>query len=217
MSELKKRVVSSMVILPLSFYFIIKGSVLFLSFLFFCFLISCYEWNKMAKDRIILILGAIFLFISFYCAYSIRENLQDIGLFVFLFLIIISISTDIGGFTCGKIFKGPKITKISPKKTYTGMIGSFLFSIILGLMFVNLYPNLSSFNNQSAINLILLILCLSFISQIGDLIISYFKRISKIDNSGNLIPGHGGILDRIDGIIFVIPFFYLLNSLFKIV
>ncbi len=217
MNEFKKRILSSIVILPLSFFFIIKGSILFFSFLSFCFLISCYEWNRMVKNRAVFIIGLIFLLISFYCAFSIRESSEDFGLFIFLFLIVISISTDIGGFTCGKIFKGPKLTKISPKKTYAGMIGSFLFSIIFALMFVNFYQNLIDFNIQLSFYFILFILCLSFISQIGDLIISYFKRISKLDNTGQLIPGHGGILDRIDGIIFVIPSFYLLNSFYKVI
>ena len=96
------------------------------------------------------------------------------------------------------------------------MIGSFLLSILVGILLINYFKNIYSFNILINLNSIYLILFLSLVSQIGDLIISYFKRISKIDNTGKLIPGHGGILDRIDGIIFVIPTFYLLNYLFKI-
>ena len=132
-------------------------------------------------------------------------------------MIIVSVSTDIGGFTFGKIFKGPKLTKISPNKTYAGVIGSFLFSILIGTFFIKYYANIYSNNIQFNNNFIFLICILSLISQIGDLIISYFKRISKLDNTGELIPGHGGMLDRIDGIIFVIPFFDLLNSIIKII
>ena len=135
----------------------------------------------------------------------------------FYFLIIISVSTDIGGFTFGKIFKGPKLTKISPKKTYAGVIGSFIFSILIGTFFIKYYLNIYSNNIQFNNNFIFIICILSLISQIGDLIISYFKRLSKLDNTGELIPGHGGILDRIDGIIFVMPFFYLLNLFIKII
>ena len=139
------------------------------------------------------------------------------GLFIFLFLIIISVSTDIGGFIFGKIFKGPKLTKISPNKTYAGVIGSFLFSILTGIFFIKYYQNIDSNEINFNYNFIFLICILSLISQIGDLIISYFKRLSKLDNTGQLIPGHGGMLDRIDGIIFVIPFFDLLNSIIKII
>ncbi len=216
MSELNKRIISSIILIPLSFFFIIKGSNLFLSFLIMCFLLSCYEWSKMAKSKTIFVLGIIFLFLSFFSAFSIRENTNTYGLLIFLFLIIICISTDIGGFVFGKVFKGPKLTKISPNKTYAGMIGSFLLSILVGILLINYFKNIYSFNILINLNSIYLILFLSLVSQIGDLIISYFKRISKIDNTGKLIPGHGGILDRIDGIIFVIPTFYLLNYLFKI-
>ncbi len=217
MNEFQKRIVSSIILLPLTFFIIIKGSILFFFFLFFCFLLSCYEWKKMVKSKIIFILGLIFLLLSFYSAFSLRENSQEVGLFIFLFLIIISVSTDIGGFTFGKIFKGPKLTKISPKKTYSGVIGSFIFSILIGTLFIKYYLNIHLNNIQFNNNFIFIICILSLISQIGDLIISYFKRLSKLDNTGELIPGHGGILDRIDGIIFVMPFFYLLNLFIKII
>ena len=216
MSELQKRIFSSIIIIPLSLFIIVKGSILFLFFLIFCFLLSCYEWNKMAKGKIINLLGLIFLLISFYLAFSIREDLEDNSLFIFLFLIIISVSTDIGGYIFGKIFKGPKLTKISPNKTYAGVIGSFLTSILFGILFINYFKNIYYYKVDVSNNFILLILFLSFVSQIGDLIVSYFKRISKLDNTGKLIPGHGGILDRIDGIIFVVPTFYILNYFFSI-
>lgn len=216
MSELQKRILSSIIIIPLSLFIIVKGSILFLFFLIFCFLLSCYEWNKMAKGKIINLLGLIFLLISFYLAFSIREDLEDNSLFIFLFLIIISVSTDIGGYIFGKIFKGPKLTKISPNKTYAGVIGSFLTSILFGILFINYFKNIYYYKVDVSNNFILLILFLSFVSQIGDLIVSYFKRISKLDNTGKLIPGHGGILDRIDGIIFVVPTFYILNYFFSI-
>ena len=217
MNELQKRIISSIFLIPLSFFFIIKGSNYFLFFLIICFLISCYEWYKMIKSKIFLIFGFTFLFLSFLSAFNIRENSNDFSLFIFLFLIIISISTDIGGYTFGKFFKGPKLTKISPNKTYAGVIGGFLVSILIGVLFINYFINVYYENNLFNINLLFLIIFLSFVSQIGDLIISYFKRVSKIDNTGKLIPGHGGILDRIDGMIFVIPTFYFLNIIYKII
>ena len=120
----------------------------------------------------------------------------------------------------GKIFKGPKLIKISPKKTYAGAIGGFILSLAAALIYSkHTAPGASSFLNLSlwtdiALNKIyfLFILFISFISQVGDLIISYFKRLAKVKNTGNLLPGHGGLLDRLDGIIFAIPISYLLLS-----
>ena len=115
----------------------------------------------------------------------------------------------------GKIFKGPKLIKISPNKTYAGMIGSFVLSTLSILIFIK-YPKFFSLNdtflelNKSNLYYIFIILLISAISQIGDLIISYFKRLAKVKNTGKLLPGHGGLLDRFDGIIFAIPTSYVL-------
>ena len=115
------------------------------------------------------------------------------------------IFTDIGGYIFGKIFKGPKLTRISPKKTYAGVIGSLLVSLIAGLIFIN-YLNKDIITlNLNGLPIIIIILFISFISQIGDLIISYFKRKANLKDTGKIIPGHGGLLDRIDGLIFVFP------------
>jgi len=139
----------------------------------------------------------------------------------FLFVIIICILTDIGGYVFGKLFKGPKLTKISPNKTYSGMIGSFFLSIITIYLFkINIFTfvlpdTVFQLNNLNDFNLLLLVLFISTMSQIGDLIISYFKRLSKIKNTGNLIPGHGGLLDRVDGIVFAIPSSYILFKVFS--
>ena len=110
----------------------------------------------------------------------------------------------------GKLFKGPKLIKISPNKTYSGSIGSYLFSLLITLFFLT--NTNYGFDTQFSITTytVVLIILGSTVSQIGDLVISYFKRMSKIKNTGNLIPGHGGILDRIDGMIFTFPFFYTL-------
>ena len=131
----------------------------------------------------------------------------EIGLGTFLLIIIVCIFTDIGGYIFGKTFKGPKLIKISPNKTYSGMFGGFILSIIGTFIFlkysnfISSYLPLSSLKNNN-LYLILFILFISAVSQIGDLVISYFKRLSKVKNTGNILPGHGGLLDRIDGIIF---------------
>ena len=135
------------------------------------------------------------------------RNEFDKDYFHLLLVIIICVSTDIGGYIFGNIFKGPKLTKISPKKTYSGVIGSFLLSLIFTNLFLDFLSNVETFEFTK--KMFLFILLISLVSQIGDIIISYFKRKSKIKDTGTIIPGHGGILDRIDGMIFAIPFAYV--------
>ncbi len=209
--EFEKRLLSSVVLLPLTFFFIIKGSILFNIFLITCFFVSSYEWFMMSKRKNYFLLGHIFLFFSFYSAYSLRNNFSQDSLFFFLLVITICISTDIGGYIFGKIFKGPKLTNISPKKTYSGVIGGYFLSILLINIFLD-YKEIFEINMpyNFDLNILILVLLISTISQIGDIIVSYFKRLSKIKNTGKIIPGHGGILDRVDGMIFAFPFSYLI-------
>ena len=207
--EFEKRLLSSFILIPIAIFFIIKGSVLFVFFLSILFLITSHEWIKMNKKNDLLkYLGISFLLFSFYATFEIRE---ENNLKYFLFIITICIFTDIGGYLFGKVFKGPKLTKISPKKTYTGVFGSFLLSLITGLIFFN-YLDLNIVNTDP-LPLILLILSISLTSQIGDLIISYFKRKAKLKDTGKILPGHGGLLDRIDGLVFVMPLIYLLGRI----
>ena len=149
--------------------------------------------------------------ISFYTVYQIRTNSQEFEYGYFMFIFLICISTDLGGYIFGKLLKGPKISKISPNKTYAGMLGSFLLSISVVLI-ISIYSESFIITNKISLNLVLLIMIISIISQIGDFVISYFKRLSKKKNTGNLIPGHGGLLDRIDGMIFAFPFSYIIFS-----
>ena len=206
--EFQKRAISSILLIPLSFFFIIKGSFFFTFFLAICFLISSYEWHMMSKKKNYRIIGYIFLLISFLSAYQLRNISGEESLLIFLFVILICISTDIGGYVAGKLFKGPKLTKISPKKTYSGMIGGYFLSIII----INIYLiNLDLLNFESrelTLRSFIIVVLISSISQIGDIIISYFKRLSKVKDTGKIIPGHGGLLDRIDGMIFAFPFSY---------
>lgn len=203
-----KRLMSSMIILPLSILFIVKGSLFFISFLGILFFVTSYEWIKMSKKKELLkIFGILFLILSFYSAFQLRENLE---LNFFLFIILISISTDIGGYIFGKFLKGPKLTKISPKKTYSGVIGSLLLPVFSGLIYIQYLPlKFETIKNEFNLTFLILIFSISAISQLGDLTISYFKRLSKIKDTGKILPGHGGLLDRIDGLIFVIPIVYL--------
>ena len=127
---------------------------------------------------------------------------------ILIYAISISIMTDIGGLVIGKIFKGKKLTKISPQKTISGSLGSFIFSIALIPIFIQYLPD------YSILNISLITLLISLTSQIGDIFISYLKRKAKVKNTSDLLPGHGGVLDRIDGIIFTIPVIFLIFNIF---
>ncbi len=207
-NELQKRILSSIILIPVSFFFIIQGSLTFIFFLSLIFLVSGYEWFKLTKDKDLLrIFGLFFLFFSFFSTVYLR---QYIGLNFFLFLIIVCIFTDTGGYIFGKIFKGAKLTKISPKKTYSGVIGSFLISQLFGIIYIKYLGQKSKILLETDLFfIILLILFISLVSQIGDLTISYFKRKAKLKDTGKILPGHGGFLDRIDGIVFVMPITYI--------
>ena len=213
--ELQNRILSSIVAIPLSFFFIIKGSFLFTFFIITIFLATSYEWFMMSKNKSYHYIGYLFLIFSFYTVYSIRNDFGDDGenLVFFLFIFLICISTDIGGYIFGKIFKGPKLIKISPNKTYSGMLGGYIFSFIIIFLLFEYSELLFNTNTKWLPKVYLHIVIISTVSQIGDIIISYFKRLSKIKDTGKIIPGHGGILDRIDGMIFAFPFAYLVYYL----
>ena len=156
----------------------------------------------MSKKKIYRLFGFIFLSLSFYTIYRLR--IDNDYLFILL-ITTICVMTDIGGYVFGKKFKGPKLTKFSPNKTFAGMIGGYLLSITSAIIFNNFY-----FINEIQINYFIFVILISTSSQLGDIIVSYFKRLSKIKDTGKIIPGHGGLLDRVDGMIFAFPFSYLI-------
>ena len=207
--ELYLRIISSIILVLLCIFFIFNGSFLFNIFITLCFFATIYEWQKLSKNKVYNYLGYIFLIISFFSAYSIR-HIDENSLSNFVFVLIICISTDLGGYFFGKIFKGPKLTKFSPKKTYSGVFGGYFLAILLTSLIM--ISSKSFLLNDFILNInnIIIILLISTVSQVGDIIISYFKRLSKIKDTGKLIPGHGGILDRIDGMIFAFPFYYII-------
>ena len=209
--EIFYRIISTLVLIPVVFFCIIKGSFFFNILIILSFVITCYEWNSMIKNKIFILLGFIFITLSYYCVFLIRNSFGDESLSFFLLILLICISTDIGGYIFGKILRGPKLTKISPNKTYSGMIGSFFLSILVLMIFIN-YSSILNLNYKTFdVSLLIIILMISTVSQLGDLIVSYFKRLSNIKNTGKIIPGHGGILDRTDGMIFAFPFSYILS------
>ena len=210
-NEIYKRIFSSILLIPFSVFFIIKGSFFFIFFLLICFLITSYEWYMMSKKIKYSLIGYIFLFFSFYSVFELRNNFPG-DYFYLLLITTICIATDVGGYIFGKTFKGPKLTKISPNKTYSGMMGGLFLSIILTSIFIN-YFDLIQKKIEFTMEIFFIVLLVSAVSQIGDIVISYFKRLSKIKNTGKIIPGHGGLLDRIDGMIFAFPFSYIILSL----
>ena len=160
-----------------------------------------------SKFLIFNILTFFYIFFIF-CGFSYELHRSE-GPIFFLYVICICFFTDIGGYVVGKIVGGKKLSKISPNKTISGTLGSFLFSIFPLIFFLNMdYLNFTL--NMSNI---LYCLMISLVSQLGDLSVSFLKRKAKIKDTGKILPGHGGVLDRLDGIIFAVPFSYLLLKL----
>ena len=209
-SEFIKRVFSSIILFPIVLSILIEGSILFNFFIFICLILTAYEWFQMTKLNIQKIFGLIFIIISFYTIFKIRNDFNK-DYFHILFITIICISTDIGGYIFGKLLKGPKLTALSPNKTYAGVFGSFILSIIITILFFQI--TFEIFNFRFTEKTFIFVFAVSLVSQMGDIIISYFKRLSKIKDTGKIIPGHGGILDRIDGMIFAFPFSYIFISI----
>jgi len=209
MSNLSKRIITSLVLL-----FIILFS--FSNLILYCllsFFVSTLAFNEFTlifkrifkKSNLLYffsVLFSIFYVINFLCftIFFLIDSFQ-VNKFTIIFLISICISTDIGGFVFGKIIGGKKLTSISPNKTYAGVCGSFVTSILIGFLFYNNWNNILPEN----INIILFVCFLSLLSQLGDLTISIFKRKAKLKDTGVLLPGHGGILDRVDGILLAVP------------
>ena len=206
MQELNKRIYTSILLFGL-FVFAIFNKYLLFTLLIIVFYEVFYEIFKILKKIILsenkiklyfyILFTNIYLVMFVTVVWSFLSNDILYNKIEFLIIVTNSILSDIGGYCFGKILGGKKLTKISPNKTYSGMIGSFLLSILITpMLFIN-YFKLQ--------HLILLAVILSAITQIGDLFISYLKRKSNLKDTGKLLPGHGGLLDRFDGIIFAVP------------
>ena len=208
--ELKKRIITSLFLFSLLTLMFFYNFVLIISLIviavcawieFYALIIKILkiESNKNKILRFIYkTISLIYLTVLIYfiiIVKSLNYQLED----ALVYSILVSILTDIGGLIIGKIFKGKKLTKISPKKTISGAFGSFLFSLMLVPFYLNVFTDLNIFA------LILITLVVSLASQIGDLFISFLKRKASVKDTSNLLPGHGGVLDRIDGMIFSIP------------
>ena len=211
--SLKKRLLTSLILLSIV-YLIINFSFFLLFALLVFGVLSLIEYfsiiQKIFKNRFLRMFhNLIFtIFIFFFCfLFFFLSSIGQLKLIIFI-LLFGCIASDIGGFIFGKVFKGPKLTKISPQKTISGAFGSIFFSVIIINMFF--YYLTDTFK----INLIIISVITSIGCQIGDLFFSYLKRKAKIKDTGNILPGHGGVLDRLDGIFLGVPvgfiFFILL-------
>ena len=205
MSNLNKRILTSFPLLIIAIYAIYNNIILVLS-LFIISSILIYEFSnivkkifKKNKTNSFIFLNLFILYICLFTSqiYFFLDGEFENKQIVFLFILLICIFTDVGGYIFGNLIKGKKLTTISPNKTYAGMFGSFICSLIICTLFI-IYFNFSN-------NYIFFTLFISLVSQLGDLFISYLKRKANIKDTGNFLPGHGGLLDRLDGIIFAIP------------
>ena len=223
-----KRIMTSIFLLTILLFVNFSHDLIFISSILILGIIICFEANNMFKKlmtekvdrqktstktfnfKFLTLNTVTFLYIFFiFCQYSYEIHKIEGSIF-FLYVISICFLTDIGGYVFGKIIGGKKLTKISPNKTISGTIGSFIFSILPLILFLKSdYLKL-----ELSLNNIIFCFIISLISQLGDLFISYLKRKAKIKDTGKILPGHGGMLDRVDGIIFAIPFSYFLVKLF---
>ena len=219
-----KRVLTSILLLSILVIINFSHQFIFLSSIIILGVIICIESNTMISKlvspdphknsnifkkisfKFLITNLLIFCYIFFiFCNFSYEMHNIEGPLF-FIYIISICCFTDIGGYAFGKIIGGRKLTKISPNKTVSGTIGSFIFSIIPLIFFYNF----SHLNLELNFKNVLFNLIVSLISQLGDLFISYIKRKANVKDTGKILPGHGGVLDRVDGIIFAVPFSYFL-------
>ena len=218
-NELKRRIFTSLLLVLLLIFmyfyiFVMITALMVISIIvwieFYSLISKIFHRNKF-KDKFLRffykVTSLLYLSSLTFFIIVIEVHYQNLQLFLF-YSILVAILSDIGGLVFGKTFKGKKLSKISPNKTIAGSIGSFVFSLILIPFF---YEELIEFN---ILSLVVITLITSLISQLGDLFISYLKRKAKVKDTSDILPGHGGFLDRVDGIIFAIPFCILLFSLF---
>ena len=210
MTNLQKRIFTSIIALPLSLFFIFKGGYFLLLFLLGIFFVANYELFSVFRKKTTILFLDLILILSLYSIYYLSD-LNEISFYILLWIIILVVCSDVGGYVFGKIFKWKKLTKISPRKTLSGVFGSFIFSLfsvfIADVMFS---PNQVIPIDFLDPKFFFLAIIFSLIAQAGDLTISYFKRIEKVKDTGKILPGHGGILDRIDGLMFVVILVFVL-------
>ena len=203
--ELLKRIFTSLLILPIVIYCVFSAGIYLIVLLLFIFILTFYEIIKNTKNLFFIFFSNIVIISSLLSFYYLRGE-TNYSLTIVLWILILTFLSDIGGYIFGNILKGRKLTKISPNKTYSGAIGSLILSS-LSLPSMSIVQNLffdELLINFMQVNFFLITILLSIICQLGDLYVSFWKRKINIKNISNILPGHGGLLDRIDGLIFVL-------------
>ena len=218
--ELGKRIITSIILFLIVIFCISIHKFVFVLILIVTIFVCFNEWKdinyKYFKKKqhnnwkyfFVQFVGLVYLFIFLSTSIALRGNNSE-SITFFIIILCICIFSDIGGYVFGKVIGGKKLTKISPNKTIAGSLGSFIFSLLPLLLF-NL-PNYTGVSFEVLSINIVLCLIVSLVCQLGDLLISYFKRLNKVKDTGTILPGHGGLLDRIDGLIFAIPAVYILK------
>ena len=212
--DLIYRIVTSLALLPILIFCLHYSGLYFTIFLSLIYLLCFYEIIKNTKNLLFNLISNAILIFAFYSFYQLRGE-SNYSLINIYWILSTTFFSDIGGYTVGKLFKGKKITKISPNKTYSGLAGSFFFSI-LSIPLINLFHIL--FYDQNIINFyqlkyLLLAILISIVCQLGDLYVSFWKRKINIKDISKILPGHGGVLDRIDGLIFVLIFIFIVEKI----
>lgn len=207
--DLKKRIITSILLFIFAILCILINEIFFLFIAFVVLFLCVTEWHKLNwkyfrkekwKYNLITAIGIIYAFLVLFTIRNLRGDSFEDAIFL-IFILSVCVGSDIGGYVFGKLIGGKKLIKISPNKTISGSVGSFTFSLL----------PLFLFNFQLSLKNIFFCLIVSLSCQLGDLIISYFKRLNKIKDTGSILPGHGGLLDRLDGIIFALPTVYILK------
>ena len=213
--ELLKRIFTSLLILPIVIYCVFSAGIYLIVLLLFIFILTFYEIIKNTKNLFFIFFSNIVIISSLLSFYYLRGE-TNYSLTIVLWILILTFFSDIGGYIFGNILKGRKLTKISPNKTYSGAIGSLILSS-LSLPSMSIVQNLffdELLINFMQVNFFLITILLSIICQLGDLYVSFWKRKINIKNISNILPGHGGLLDRIDGLIFVLISSFILIFFF---
>ena len=209
LSSLAVRSISAIILIPIVVFAVVKGGFPFTMMMILLALISLVEWFSMARktDQFFLALakGALYLGVGFMFCVLIRLHFGVAGAVLFLVMLWAS---DIGAYVMGKLIGGPKLAPmISPNKTWAGLLGAVGFSVGFGLVFYFVSPYLGYL---SVLAVLFAGLCVALIGQAGDLLVSSMKRRAQIKDTGALIPGHGGLLDRIDGLLAAAPAYYVI-------
>ena len=210
MTNLQKRILTSLIILPLTIFFIGKGGYFLKFFLLAIFLVANYELFSVFNKKITILFIDIILILSLFIISYLADN-GTLPLYLLLWVIILCICSDVGGYVFGKIFKWKKLTAISPKKTLSGVLGSLVLSFFSVFIVDAISPEYLILHlNFLQAKFFFLAIIFSLVAQAGDLAISYFKRLENIKDMGKILPGHGGIFDRIDVLMFVVIFTFIL-------